>query len=408
MSLEKFKKQIYCCAKIGSCKILPMGTYERPLYFPACPIYEKYLDDAHYAGGILYLARRVLEGQLKFSSDLAEVLFSCTTCGMCDEVHERFTYPGTIPVLEIIEEFRTDLVKADFTPDAVKRVAANIAENHNPFGEPEAKRFTWLAEDIPTKADVIYFVGCVASYKTPEIAQAVVKILKTAGVKFGIMRSEECCGEPLWRMGLRDEAEEQLRKALNGIEKAGAKAVVFSDPHAYSFMKQKLADMRVKGVHITELVSGLLKEGKLKLKKVEGKVTYHDPSYLGRRGSKVYGAPREIIKALGAELIEMPRNREWAWPSGAEGGIYFINPEFTRWCAQQRLREIKEGEALAFINKPSEWIDTFGKPKRLEEAKGLEVDTLVTASPLDKVAFTEAGKGELKIADVTELVAGAI
>jgi len=103
-------------------------------------------------------------------------------------------------------------------------------------------------------------------------------------------------------------------------------------------------------VHVVEYLDQLVSEGKLKPeKKVEMKVTYHDPCHLGRY-SELYDAPRRILEAIpGIELIEMPRNREKAWCCGAGAGVKTAFPDFAAWTGEQRVEEAKETGAQALV-----------------------------------------------------------
>jgi heterodisulfide reductase subunit D len=99
----------------------------------------------------------------------------------------------------------------------------------------------------------------------------------------------------------------------------------------------------VKVFHAVEYLEKLVQEGRLRFtKKINKKITYHDPCHLGR-GAGVYDAPRNILRAIpGVELVEMPRNRRWSWCCGGGGGVPEAFPDLAKWNAEDRLREAGE------------------------------------------------------------------
>jgi len=165
--------------------------------------------------------------------------------------------------------------------------------------------------------------------------------------------------------------------------------IVTTDPHTYNTLKNEYSSLNEGRVlHYTELLDDLLRSGRLKFsKKLSYRATYHDPCYLGRYNG-VFDAPRDLLKAMGVSLLEMPRNRANSFCCGAGGGRTWME-EGTR-----------HGERPAEI--------------RVREAARLDgVDTLVVACPKDYVMFTDAAKaagleGSLRIRDLIDLVEEAL
>jgi len=367
MPLKDYRLNIYDCPKTGTCT-----TTRAYNWLPSCPPFERFLFESYFAGGFMFMARQFLEGRLKPSQKLAEIISTCTTCGFCGEI-----CGNSVPAPKIVDEFKAELVKAGFVLPGHKEATDSITKNYNPYGKSHEKRGAWMKEHLPTRTEVVYFVGCTTAYRRPEIAKAVVKVLKAAGVNFGVMGPEEwCCGEPLVRMGRPDLADKMIEHDIEAVKAAGAKTVVFSCPHCYTTLKDKLGN--VESFHVTQYLDNLLKARKLRLKKTEGKVTYHDSCYLGHH-TKLYDPPREILKAVGAELVEMSRNQMDAWCCGAGGGVQFAYPDYAVWTATQRI----------------------------EEAKKTEAETLITACPHCKENLAKAAE-KLNIVDITELIAKAI
>ncbi len=380
MPLEKYEKNIYQCSKVACCKVI---TPQKYLFLPGCPMYEYYHWEPYYAGGWCFLGRKMITGEIKATKDLADILYTCTTCGMCDELCDPL---NNIPLMEIMDEFRYDLVKAGVAPPAgLKKTTASLAKNHNPYGESHKKRSAWLKEKVPNKADVIYFVDSTTAYKTPEIAQATVEVLKAAGVKFGILDDEWDSGDVLFRTGQRDLAADVVKHNTDAIKKSGAKTVITSDPHAYASFKREYKLPRVEVLHTTQYFNDLIKAGKLKHKIIKDKVTYHDPCNLGRlgrgkfRGYQVVDPPREILQSLHVENSEMLRYGDRTWCCGGSGGCYFHLPDYVSWTATERLVEAEKTGAKS----------------------------IVTACPMCKITLTEAAKKQkspMKVTDISELI----
>ncbi|MFH1489508.1 MAG: (Fe-S)-binding protein [Pseudomonadota bacterium] len=234
---------------------------------------------------------------------------------------------------------------------ASKAVDQNITSFNNPFGERFEDRIGWAAGlDLPQTGETVYFPGCYAAYRYPQIARATVGILRAAGYGVAYLAAKEvCCGTHFIWDGQARMARAWATRLSHVLEEAGARRVVVSCADCYRSLKIDYAAMLGKQpfevVHISELLATLIGEGRLKFQReLPGKVTYHDPCRLGRLGGGIYEPPRDVLRALpGIELVEMPRRRRWAWCCGS-GGLVVLNafPEFARWTAAQRIAEAKE------------------------------------------------------------------
>ncbi|WP_373494937.1 (Fe-S)-binding protein [Aquiflexum sp.] len=197
---------------------------------------------------------------------------------------------------------------------------------------------------VPTMADmaasgespeILFWVGCAGSfddrYKT--VTQAFVKILNKVGVSFAVLGSEEACtGDPARRAG--NEFLFQMQAVanihvLNGYE---VKKVVTACPHCFNTIKNEYPALggNYEVIHHSQFLQQLINEGKIVLKgggEFKGKkITFHDSCFLGR-ANNVYEAPREVIKALDVELVEMKRCRTKGLCCGAGGAQMFKEPE---------------------------------------------------------------------------------
>jgi len=380
--LEDFRHTMEQCNHCGQCKWI-LGPKTRGIDFAeVCPIHMRFNFDAYSGQGLLNMAQEVIEGTLAMTPDMVEAVYTCTTCGACDTNCKSVR---DMEVLETILALRRRIVEAGAGPLAAHRdVAGKIAASHNIYGLPHGQRFAWLNDEavLTEGADTAYYVGDHTAYKNPGIARNTCRILTAAGVKFTVLGTDEWNdGDFLWRTGQAAAAEATARHNIAAFKALGIKTVICSDAESLSVMRDfypRIADLDFQTLHITEVVEQALDEGRLTFtRKVERKITFHDPCYLGRlsepyvawegeiqafnrhvpdktwrRGSDgVYDAPRAILQAIaGLEMVEMVRNAEASFCCGAGGGVAEADPGFAQWTARERLREAAATGAEAIVS----------------------------------------------------------
>ncbi|MGB3145505.1 MAG: (Fe-S)-binding protein [Maribacter sp.] len=182
--------------------------------------------------------------------------------------------------------------------------------------------------------EVLFWVGCAGSFddRAKKITKAFVKILNKAQVSFAVLGTEDSCtGDPAKRAG--NEFLFQMQ-AVTNIEVLNAyeiKKIVTACPHCFNTLKNEYPGLggKYEVVHHTQFLKDLLTEGRISMEggAFKGKrITFHDPCYLGRANG-VYEAPRDLIRKLDAELVEMKSCKQRGLCCGAGGAQMFKEPE---------------------------------------------------------------------------------
>lgn len=366
------REWLHRCNRCGTCKYIFRD------YGPSCPSGEQNKLETYFASGRISIARGLAVGDIDWQESLLKPVFACTTCGACQI---QCMAPHREHIVEMIEELRSEAVDRIGPLPAHRAIAESILRKHNPYEAAHHNRQIVQQLGLPERADTVLFFGCTANYKETSVRDATVSVLKKAGVNFTVV-DEYCCGSPLLRTGQRALAKQAAEHNLEAFENAGAERIITSCAGCYRTLSK---DYRTLGfdtgsevLHSVQLVDELLAKGKLKADKsgAIGRVTYHDPCHLGRHMG-VYEEPRQTLAALPIEFVEMHSNGKNAWCCGAGGGVKSSYPDLA--------------QATASV--------------RLEHARAVNADTLVSACPFCKRNLSDANKGQVgKVLDIVELV----
>jgi len=378
------------CTRCGRCQdVCPAYASEKPL----SP--KKIIQDikAH----LLEEAPSLLKGaEANPGRDLIseavgeEEIWNCTTCRACMEVCP--VYIEHVP--KIIDMRRNLVLERTSIPETAEGALRSLEARGHPWRGTTATRTDWadgldvkiLSED--SDIDILFWVGCTEALedRSMKVAQAIARILKLAGINFGILGPEEtCCGDPARRMGNEYLFQMQAEANIELFKNYGVKKVVTGCPHCFNTLKHEYPQFgaEIEVIHHSELIASLLEEDKLRvIKGVGGVVAYHDACYLARYNG-IFSPPRQVLKSLSdATLVEFERNRERSFCCGAGGGHMWLEEH-----GGSRINEM-----------------------RTEQAIDAKAEIIATACPYCLQMFEDGIKSkaveeQIKTMDIAELIA---
>ena len=239
--------------------------------------------------------------------------------------------------------------------------------------------------------EVLFWVGCAGSFdgRAKKITKAFVRLLNKAEVDFAVLGTEESCtGDPAKRAGNEFLFQMQAVTNIEVLNSYDVKKIVTACPHCFNTLKNEYPSLggNYKVMHHTQFLKSLFDEGRLTIEggKFKGKrITFHDPCYLGR-ANDVYEAPRDLIKKLDAELVEMKNCRKKGLCCGAGGA--------------QMFKDAEKGDKEINI-------------ERTEQAMAVKPEIIAAGCPFCNTMMTDGVKnkaeGQIEVMDVAELIANA-
>jgi Fe-S oxidoreductase len=278
----------------------------------------------------------------------------------------------------------------------LQQTLQNFAAQGNSLGKSARMRARWtkgLDFKIPDArkepVEYVWFVGDFASFdeRVQAASRSVAQILHDAGVSFGLLyEGERNSGNDVRRIGEEGLFDLLVEQNMKAFDAADFQAVFTTDPHSLNALRNEYPlDKPV--YHYTELLADLVGRGELSLRTplTGTRVTYHDPCYLARY-NRITEAPRKLIEATGAELVEMPRHGTETFCCGAGGGRMWM----------------KDTEEAG--ERPSE--------QRIREALTLgELDYFLVSCPKDLAMYSDAVKvvgAGFEVAELTTLIERAL
>jgi Fe-S oxidoreductase len=416
--LQALESDIATCFRCSLCKMVPLPVFKSTEFSTICPINTHYLFHSYSASGLGYMALALSEGRIPADKTLADIVFSCRTCGYCD-MSCNFIMESKRN--EINMTLRETLVQEGLAPEEYKKAVRNLKDTGNPAGVTNIKAGDWAhglnLKKLPgQKADVLLYAGCLTRYdkKARLSARQMAKLLLHAGVDFGILGDDEkCCGLPAHWTGFKNEFKELATENVDLFKKTGVKTIVTVCGACLGTLKAKYtqcgAKTGIEVLHATELLEKLIKNKKLKLvKPLPLKVTYHDPCYLGRQaeppsewkgeyktvfgqmkytvppkdnnyGTKgVFDPPRAILNSIkDLSFREMYRIREYSHCCGAGGGNIPEYKAMSSQAAHDRIKEARHVGADYLVTSCSHCKDQFEKACSETEGEKINIVDIV-------------------------------
>jgi Fe-S oxidoreductase len=384
----KHMLDFYSCADCGRCSDqCPANAVGRPLSPRFISIKARDYSFKHYPLRGNFIKSEPLIGGI-YSED---EIWSCTTCGACEEV-----CPIAIEYIDKMVDLRRGMVDEGMVPQSLQKPLRALEKRGNPYGKMEKKRADWtkdLPENVNVKvlekketADTLYFVDSITSYddNIQEIGKATARVLTAAGVDFGILgKAEKDSAHEVKRFGEEMLFQDLKEQNTDAILDSGVKRIVTSDPHAYNALSKDYKEIPPVE-HTSQVIARAIASGKIRLKNVESEnavYTYHDPCYLGRHNG-IYDIPRDVIDAIpGIKRVEMAKSRDRSFCCGGGGLYLFYEP----------IEEKRMGQM------------------RVEMAKKAGASVIVTACPFCMVNIEDAIKtsgleGKMEVIDLVELI----
>jgi succinate dehydrogenase/fumarate reductase iron-sulfur protein len=363
------------------------------LCYSSCPavLNKKFLGPSAYNANFRFISDSRDDGFKRRLNVIGDNIWSCTSCHSC-----TLCCPKEISLSNVLVDSKSNLIENMCSiPKAETDVLTRTVKWHNPMGLPPSKRKDWSGdlelEDISGEQEKnLCFIYCSTAYdvRNQEIARSIVHILKNIGYSFVFLKEKEewCCGDHQLRLGEKGLFEMLAEHNLSVFNKHNIKTILTISPHCYNTFKNdepySVNEFEIK--HYTELIADA---PKLSLtKRIEKKVTYHDPCFLGKRNG-IYDAPREILKSIpGLQFIEMERTKENSFCCGGGAGRVWTDDAVPE-------------------DRPS--------VSRIREALDLGIEVITTACPFCVITLEDAVKvldveDRIIVKDVSEILREAM
>ncbi|GAA1881788.1 (Fe-S)-binding protein [Asanoa iriomotensis] len=358
-----------------------------------CPVMQVTRNEVHtptaFHANVVAMEKGLLD-----IADVARDYVHCTGCGACELRCPNTLFTGDFyrfrtRTVQLVKAARALAVDQGIHQPGWQRWVEETSRQKSepvlgaevPVSQEHVR--DWAAGlDLPIGGETILFCDCEGAFHRTSVPRAAAKLLQRAGVEFGLMREQWCCGGPAAEMGYVDRAREFAKHNVDDWRAVGARRIIVFDPHDYiSFTEDYPSyfgdeyDFEI--VLFVELLAELIRDGRLPLTHpVERTVTYHDACRLNKRKG-IHAAPREVLRAIpGLTFKDVDHVTQWSYCSGAGGGLPIERPDLTAEISRRRV----------------------------ERAAALDVDTLVSACVWSERPLTEQ-RGALEIMDLLEIVA---
>jgi len=344
-----------------------------------------------------------------------DTMESCMACMACMDA-----CPVEIEHLNSFTRMNRQLVDQGDVHPNLQDTFENVMREGNTFGDPRRERGDWtdgLEFDVvdarETEVEYLWYVGDYPSFddRNEKVARSLARLFEAANVEYGILyEDEEYDANDVRRIGEEFLFIQQAGALVTSFEDCQFEKIVCTDPHSFNTFENEYPEVDFESFaddpmmevpeeswdgapvfHWTQVVEELVEAGRLGLsgEELDYTVTYHDPCHLGRYNDE-YEAPRDLVRATGCELVEMPRNRKDSFCCGGGGGGLWMEFDEEPKPSEERLREAVE-----------------------DTTAGGAVEKFVVACPMCMTMYEDGRKtggyeDDLEIVDVAELLVEAL
>ena len=326
---KKDLQQVTNCALCAN-----MCKYSCPTYLAAG---NETISPQKIARLIAYEDKGLVEDKRGFS----DVMFQSCMCGAC----KHHCIYSDYDLRKFIQIGRSKAFKQGLLPEATKKRIKTFMKYGNPQGERHLIQ--------KGSGAVGYFISC-SAYKDKALLKAMDRILLASKEKvqqFG--GGDICCGAPLYYAGDIDGFKKVAKKLKRNIETRGLEKLITMCPNCLKMMREIYPQLGIKLnvqlAHTCEFLAYLLDEGKIKVKKVKGTATYHDPCILAN-DMDIIETPRQVIAALGYKIKEPVFTKEHAHCCGAPPGARIGFSKLANQVKSMRLSELRETGAGVYVS----------------------------------------------------------
>jgi Fe-S oxidoreductase len=374
----------------GRGRPLPEKAEEEAALTPAIPLVSEAEIDRSRPGVVRDDGGYIqVDGQVHLDE-----LWACTTCAACVQACPVLidSVPGTLVGL------RQSLVMMESRfPQEATTAFKGLETKGNPWGLGPDRRMEWaegldvplMSEQGGREVEYLLWVGCAGATdpRARKTNQALVRILKAAGVDFATLGSEErCTGDPARRLGNEYVFSQLASENVETLKPYRFRKILATCPHCVNSLGKEYREHggHYSVVHHSQLLSELLAAGRIPLDvagSTDELVTFHDPCYLARYNDTVE-PPREILDRIGVKSVEMAQSRKNGFCCGAGGGRIFLE----------------------------ERIGKRVNVERTEQALATGATTVAVGCPFCMTMLTDGTKAkgvdeQVKVKDLAELVA---
>lgn len=306
--LNAYRDDIYTCnrTRCGFCR-------------EECPVYRVHRYETFSCRGKMLVARGLTEGILEPSKEMADMLERCLLCGYCQA-------RCALKNMEIITAMRQKMVREGFvTKSHVENTAKILKEGRLFDSQTPIKR----------EGKVPIYLGCLYRSRPKELS-TLFSVLERLDLSPRV-GEEACCGYVIEATGFHQEFEEAKVHFEEKFVSRKSEPVLTLCPTCTITLKEKYG---LPVQHAILAVRQRLRKRDVaeRIKPLNLRAAYHDPCHLGRMLG-IFEEPREILRIIGVEILEMEHHRSFSTCCGGGGGLRAVDDKLSLEIAKNRVQD---------------------------------------------------------------------